>query len=157
MTNDQMHTYTFGACAVEIAVDTETGIIDVERCLLAADVGKAINPDTVEGQMQGGLTQGIGWSVMEEIFMENGRMKNHSYHDYLIPTAMDVPDLETIIVEHPSDLGPCGAKGIGEPPLVATAPAIRSAFWDATGVFVDEIPLTPVRVMEALKRKDGRE
>ena len=157
MTNDQMHTYTFGACAVEIAVDTVTGIIAVERCLLAADVGKAINPDTVEGQMQGGLTQGIGWSVMEEIFMENGRMKNHSYHDYLIPTAMDVPDMETIIVEHPSDLGPCGAKGIGEPPLVATAPAIRSAFWDATGIFIDEIPLTPVRVMKALKRKDCAE
>ena len=103
------------------------------------------------------MAQGIGWSLMEELFFtENGRMKNATYHDYLIPTAMDLPDLQTIIVEHPSDLGPCGAKGIGEPPLVATAPAIRSAFWDATGIFVDEIPLTPVRVMEALKkgRKD---
>ena len=145
MTNDQMHTYTFGACAVEIAVDTETGIIDVERCLLACDVGKAINPATVEGQMQGGLAQGIGWSIMEEHFFKNGRMTNANYHDYLIPTALDLPDLETIIVEHPSDLGPLGAKGIGEPPLVATAPAIRSAF------HVNRIPLTPVRVMQALK------
>ena len=156
-TNDQMHTYTFGACAVEIAVDTQTGLIDVERCVLACDVGKAINPSTVEGQMQGGLAQGIGWSLMEELFFEGGRMKNASYHDYLIPTAMDLPDLQTIIVEHPADLGPCGAKGIGEPPLVATAPAIRSAFWDATGIFIDQIPLTPVRVMKALKQEENAE
>ena len=151
-TNDQMHTYTFGACAVEISVDTRTGRIDVDRCVLACDVGKAINPSTVEGQMQGGLAQGIGWSVMEELFFSGGRMKNASYHDYLIPTAMDLPNLQTIIVEHPTDLGPCGAKGIGEPPLVATAPAIRSALHDATGIFLDQIPFTPVRVMEALKR-----
>ena len=150
-TNDQMHTYTFGACAVELSVDTRTGLIDVEKCVLACDVGKAINPSTVEGQMQGGLAQGIGWSLMEEHFFDHGRMKNATYHDYLIPTSIDLPNLQTIIVEHPSDLGPCGAKGIGEPPLVATAPAIRSAFHDATGLFVDEIPLTPVRVMKALK------
>ena len=150
-TNDQMHTYTFGACAVQLAVDTLTGNIDVERCVLACDVGKAINPATVEGQMQGGLAQGIGWSIMEEHFFKNGRMANANYHDYLIPTALDLPDLETIIVEHPSDLGPLGAKGIGEPPLVATAPSIRSAFHDATGLFVNRIPLSPVRVMQALK------
>ena len=151
-TNDQMHTYTFGACAVELSVDTQTGLIDIDKCVLACDVGKAINPSTVEGQMQGGLAQGIGWSVMEELFFSGGRMKNASYHDYLIPTALDLPDLQTIIVEHPADLGPCGAKGIGEPPLVATAPAIRSALWDATGIFIDRIPFSPVRVMEALKK-----
>lgn len=90
--------------------------------------------------------------------MSQGRMKNHTYHDFLIPTAVDVPNLETIIVEHPNVLGPFGAKGIGEPPVVGIAPAIRNAFFDATGVFINTIPLTPVRVMEALHKCDkGKE
>lgn len=161
-THDQMHAFTFGACGVELEVDTESGELTVLRCILACDVGRAINPSTVEGQMEGGMAQGIGWGIMEEHFMENGKMKNHTYHDFLIPTAVDVPNLETIIVEHPNVLGPFGAKGIGEPPIVGIAPAICNAFFDATGVFINSIPLTPVRVMEALKKslkgktKEGR-
>lgn len=151
-THDQMHAFTFGTCGVELMVDTETGELTVLRCILACDVGRAINPSTVEGQMEGGMVQGIGWGIMEEHFMKDGRMQNHTYHDFLIPTAVDVPDLETIIVEHPNVLGPYGAKGIGEPPIVGIAPAIRNAFFDATGVFVNTIPLTPVRVMEALNQ-----
>ena len=157
-THDQMHAFTFGTCGVELEVDTETGELTVLRCILACDVGKAINPSTVEGQMEGGMAQGIGWGIMEEHFMSQGRMKNHTYHDFLIPTAVDVPNLETIIVEHPNVLGPFGAKGIGEPPVVGIAPAIRNAFFDATGVFINTIPLTPVRVMEALHKCDkGKE
>ncbi len=151
-THDQMHAFTFGACGAEIEVDVDTGEIDILQCVLACDVGHAINPSTVEGQMEGGAAQGIGWSVMEEIFMNNGCMKNTTYHDFLMPTSMDVPDIKTIIVEHPNKLGPFGAKGIGEPPVVGVAPAIRNAFFDATGVFINEIPLTPVRVIEALKK-----
>lgn len=153
-TYDQMHAFTFGACAVELSVDTRTGEITIDRSVLACDVGKAINPSTVEGQMQGGMAQGIGWSIMEEQFMKDGRMKNHTYHDFLIPTAMDLPNLETIIVEHPNCLGPYGAKGIGEPPVVGLAPAIRGALHQATGVFMNKIPFTPVRVMEALRKEE---
>ena len=154
---DKMHTYTFGAQAVQVAVDVETGEITVEDAVLACDIGKAINPDTVEGQMHGGMAQAIGWSLMEEHFMKNGKMKNFTYHDYLIPTAMDLPHLRTIIVEHPNCLGPYGAKGIGEPPIVGAAPAIRNAVRNAIGVSMYEIPMTPVRVMDALRKKKAEE
>lgn len=148
---DKMHTYAFGCQGVTVAVDIETGEITVEDAVLACDIGKAINPNTVEGQMQGGMAQAISWAIMEEHFMHNGKMKNHTYHDYLIPTAMDLPNLRTIIVEHPNCLGPFGAKGVGEPPVVGAAPAIRSAVRNAIGVSINEIPMTPVRVMEALR------
>lgn len=148
---DKMHAYAFGCQGVTVAVDMETGIITVEDAVLACDVGKAINPSTVEGQLQGGMAQAIGWSLMEEHFMSNGRMKNHTYHNYLIPTAMDLPELRTILVEHPNCLGPFGAKGVGEPPIVGAAPAIRAAVRDATGISINEIPITPVRMMEAIR------
>ena len=149
---DKMHTYAFGCQGVRVAVDVETGEITVEDALLACDIGKAINPDTVEGQFEGGMAQAIGWALMEEHFMANGRMKNHTFHDFLIPTAKDIPNLRTIIVEHPNVLGPFGAKGVGEPPIVPGAPAIRNAVYDAIGVAINEIPMTPVRVMEAIKK-----
>ena len=150
---DKMHAYTFGAQAVTVAVDIKTGEITVEDTVLACDLGKAINPDAVEGQMQGGMAQGIGWSLMEEELISNGKLLNYTYHDYLIPTTMDMPRLRTIIVEHPNCLGPYGAKGIGEPPVVGTAPAIRNAVRDAIGISINEIPLTPMRVMEAIQKK----
>ncbi len=154
---DKMHTYAFGCQGVRVAVDIETGELTVEDAVLACDVGKAINPGTVEGQMQGGMAQAIGWALMEEQFMVNGKMKNHTYHDYLIPTAMDLPNLRTILVEHPNCLGPFGAKGVGEPPIVGAAPAIRAAVRDAIGISINEIPMTPVRIMEALRKKKGQE
>jgi len=154
---DKMHTYTFGAQAAIVAVDVETGEITVEDTVLACDVGKAINPDTVEGQMHGAMAQAISWTLMEEHFMKNGKMSNFTYHDYLIPTAMDLPNLRTIIVEHPNCLGPYGARGIGEPPIVGAAPAIRNAVLDATGIYMNQIPLTPVRVMDAIRQKKAAE
>ena len=125
----------------------------MEDALLACDIGKAINPDTVEGQMEGGMGMAIGWSIMEEHFMKNGMMKNHTFHDFLIPTTKDLPTLRTIIAEHPNNLGPFGAKGVGEPPIVGMAPAIRNAVKNAVGITLNEIPMTPVRVMEALKKQ----
>lgn len=98
------------------------------------------------------MAQAIGWALMEEHFMANGKMKNHTFHDFLIPTAKDLPNLRTIIVEHPNVLGPFGAKGVGEPPIVPGAPAIRNAVYDAIGIAINEIPMTPVRVMEAIKK-----
>lgn len=148
-----MHAFAFGAHGMEIEVDTQTGIITILRSVLACDIGKAINPVIVEGQMDGATAQAIGWGIMEEHFMKNGRMENASFHDFLIPTSMDMPEHQSIIVEHPNELGPFGAKGIGEPGIIPGAPAIRNAFWDATGVKINTIPLTPVRVMEALEGK----
>jgi CO/xanthine dehydrogenase Mo-binding subunit len=147
-----MHAYTFGAQGIELEVDTETGVINILRSVLACDVGKAINPANVEGQMEGGVAQGIGWAIMEEQFMQDGVMENATFHDFLIPTIKDLPKLESIIVEHPNDLGPYGAKGIGEPPLIPAAPAIRNALYDALGFKINTIPLTPQRVLEAIKK-----
>ena len=146
------HAYAFGAQAVEVAVDTETGVIDVLRSVFACDVGKAINPKLVEGQMEGGVAQAIGWGIMEETIMAGGVMQNSAFHNYMIPTVKDVPDLESIIVEHPNELGPFGAKGIGEPPIVAAAPAIRNAVYDALGIKINSIPLTARQVLKAIKQ-----
>lgn len=153
-----MHAYTFGAYGVEIEVDTETGHIEVTRSVLACDIGKAINPAAVEGQMEGGVAQGIGWAIMEESLMAKGVMQNAAFHNYLIPTVKDLPKLESIIVEHPNDLGPFGAKGIGEPPLLAVAPAIRNALYDALNIKINVIPLTGRQVLaEISKQADNTE
>ncbi len=152
---EPMHAYTFGVQAVEVEVDTETGELSVTRSVLACDVGKAINPSLVEGQMEGGAAMGIGWAILEEGFMNKGVMENASFHNFLIPTIKDLPELESIIVEHPNDLGPYGAKGIGEPPLIATAPAIRNAVCNALGISINTIPLTAVRILAAVKNQQA--
>jgi CO/xanthine dehydrogenase Mo-binding subunit len=151
------HAYAFGAQAVEVAVDTETGVITVLRSVFACDIGKAINPDNVEGQMEGGVAQAIGWSLMEENIMDQGVMQNAAFHNYMIPTVVDLPDMESIIVEHPNELGPFGAKGIGEPPIIAAGPAIRNAVWDATGVKINAIPLTARVVLRSIKENAAAE
>jgi CO/xanthine dehydrogenase Mo-binding subunit len=138
-----------------VEVDIETGEVSVTKSILAIDVGKAINPCAVEGQMEGGAAMGIGWALMEEIFMKDGDMENPSFHNFLIPTTKDLPRLQSIIVEHPNELGPFGAKGVGEPPLIPVAPAIRSAIDDATGLVLNTIPFTAVRVIEAIKKQGG--
>lgn len=145
------HAYTFGAHGIELEVDTETGEITVTRSVLACDVGKAINPKTVEGQMDGGVAQAIGWGVMEETLMNKGVMQNATFHNYLIPTTKDVPRLESVIVEHPNELGPFGAKGVGEPPIIGAGPAIRNALFDALGFSINVLPLTPREVVTAIK------
>ena len=123
-------TYAFAAQMAEVEVDLDLGTVKVLQIVAAHDVGKAINPIQVEGQIHGGIAQGIGFALMEEFIP--GRTEN--LHDYLIPTVGDVPPIETILIEDPEPLGPFGAKGIGEPALIPTAPAILGGVHHATGV-----------------------
>ena len=139
---------------VQVAVDTETGKVEVEKVVCFADVGKAINPQGVEGQCEGGIVQGLGYALMEETFVENGVMLNPDLSTYIIPTACDVPDIETVLIEEPEDTGPYGAKGIGENATVPTAPAILNAIADAIGVRFTAMPVTPEKVLEALAAKN---
>ena len=144
-------TYGFAAQIAEVDVDMELGLVRPLRFAAAHDVGRAINPTQVEGQIHGGIAQGIGFALMEEYIP--GRTEN--LHDYLIPTVGDVPDIECIIIEDEEPLGPYGAKGIGEPALIPTAPAILSAIDDATGVRIRSLPATPDRVRAALLERKG--
>ena len=145
-------TYAFAAQMAEVEVDTELGTVKVLRMVAAHDVGKAINPALVEGQIEGGIAQGLGLALMEEFLP--GRTEN--LHDYLIPTIGDVPEIECILIEDREPLGPSGAKGVGEPGLVPTAPAILGAVHHATGVRTHRVPLLPHRLREALiKLQEG--
>jgi CO/xanthine dehydrogenase Mo-binding subunit len=140
--------YGYGAHLAEVEVDTRLGRVHVLRIAAAHDVGRAINPVLVEGQIEGGVAQGIGMALMEEF--TPGRGEN--LHDYLIPTIGDVPPIESILVERASSAGPFGAKGIGEQALIPTAPAILNAIHHATGARITRIPATPDRVLAALRK-----
>jgi CO/xanthine dehydrogenase Mo-binding subunit/aerobic-type carbon monoxide dehydrogenase small subunit (CoxS/CutS family) len=140
-------TYAFGAQIAEVVVDLELGTVAVVRMVAAHDVGRAVNPTLIEGQVEGGIAQGIGMALMEEYIP--GRTDN--LHDYLIPTVGDVPPIETILIEAAEPLGPFGAKGVGEPALIPTAAAILNAIRDATGVTITRVPATPDRVRAALR------
>ncbi len=139
-------TYGFAAQIAEVEVDVELGTVTLLHIHAAHDVGRAINPTQVEGQIHGGIAQGIGMALMEEYV--NGRTDN--LHDYLIPTVGDVPPITVHLIEDPEPLGPWGAKGVGEPALVATAPAILNAIHAATGVRMREVPVTPSRLRAAI-------
>jgi CO/xanthine dehydrogenase Mo-binding subunit/aerobic-type carbon monoxide dehydrogenase small subunit (CoxS/CutS family) len=139
--------YAFAAQIALVEVDVELGTVRCLRIVAAHDVGRAINPQQVEGQIHGGIAQGLGLALMEEFVP--GRTDN--LHDYLIPTIRDVPPIETILIERPDPLGPYGAKGVGEPALIATAPAILNAIAAATGARLTQAPATPDRVLAALK------
>ena len=139
--------YAFAAQLAEVEVDTGLGTVRVRRIVAAHDVGRAVNPQQVEGQIHGGVAQGLGLALMEEYVP--GRTEN--LHDYLIPTIGDVPEIEVLLIEAGDAHGPYGAKGVGEPALVATAPAILGAIHDATGVRVTRVPATPPRVLAALR------
>jgi CO/xanthine dehydrogenase Mo-binding subunit len=145
--------FTYGAVTAEVEVDTETGRVQVLKMVTAYDVGKAINPVSVEGQIEGGTIQGLGYAIMEEMIHKDGVVVNPNLADYYIPTSLDVPEIKTIIVEYPGRLGPYGAKAIGEPPIVLPAPAIVNAIDNAIGVRISEIPATPDRVLTGYKRR----
>ena len=138
--------YGFGAHMAEVAVDTELGTVRVLKIVAAHDVGRAINPTLIEGQIEGGVAQGLGMALMEEFFPGKGE----NLHDYLIPTAGDIPPVESILIEYPSSIGPFGAKGIGEQAVIPTAPAILNAIHHATGIRMRRIPATPDRIREAI-------
>ena len=138
--------YGFGAHMAEIAIDVELGTVRVLKIVAAHDVGRAINPTLIEGQIESGVAQGLGMALMEEFFPGKGE----NLHDYLIPTAGDIPPVESILIEDPSWIGPFGAKGIGEQAVIPTAPAILNAIHHATGVRMRRIPATPDRIREAI-------
>jgi CO/xanthine dehydrogenase Mo-binding subunit len=135
-----------GAHMAEIEVDVELGRVKVLRLVCAHDVGRAINPTLVEGQIEGGAAQGLGLALMEEFFPGKGE----NLHDYLIPTIGDMPPVKCILIEDRSSVGPFGAKGIGEQALIPTAPAIFNAIHHATGVRIHRAPATPDRVRQAI-------
>ena len=143
-----------GFCAqlAEVRVDRETGRVDVDRVVVIQDCGRAINPAAVEGQMMGGALQGIGWALYEEMaYSEDGQLLTATLNDYALPHSAQTPaELETALVEVPSDHGPFGARGVGEPPVVPTAAAVANAIADACGARPTELPMTPPRVLEAL-------
>ncbi|TNF63029.1 MAG: xanthine dehydrogenase family protein molybdopterin-binding subunit, partial [Rhodobacteraceae bacterium] len=143
--------YGFGAQMVELAVDTALGTVHLLKITAAHDVGRAINPTLAEGQIEGGIAQGIGLALMEEYLP--GRTEN--LHDYLIPTFGDVPEIRHILIEKPDPEGPFGAKGLGEHVLIPTAPAILNAIHHATGALVTRLPATPDRVLAAIRAKRG--
>jgi CO/xanthine dehydrogenase Mo-binding subunit len=138
--------YGFGAHMAEILVDLELGTVKVLKVTAAHDVGRAINPTLIEGQIEGGAAQGLGQALMEEFFPGKGE----NLHDYLIPTVGDMPAVESILIEDPSPIGPFGAKGIGEQAVIPTAPAILNAIYDATGVRIRRVPATPDRIRAAI-------
>jgi len=143
--------YSYSVCAAQVAVDTETGEISVEKLWMAHDVGQAINPLLVAGQVEGGAYMGYGEAVMEQQIFRNGRHKIPSLLDYKLPTTLDTPDIETILIEIPDREGPFGGKEAGQGPLNPTIPAIANAVYNAIGVRIDEVPITPDKVLKALK------
>jgi 4-hydroxybenzoyl-CoA reductase alpha subunit len=146
--------YAFAAQVAEVEVDTETGIVRVVKLTCAHDVGRTINPSLARGQVVGGvLSMGVGYALLENLIRENGVVLNGSFQDYKIPTALDVGEVECIFVESRDVNGPFGAKGIGEPTMIPTAPAISNAIYDAIGVRVRELPITPEKILNALREK----
>jgi CO/xanthine dehydrogenase Mo-binding subunit len=148
--------YAWATNVVDVEVDTETGVVEVKRIVAAHDVGRAVNLNGVEGQIEGGSLQGLGYGLFEEILSQEGVIQNPEFGLYHIPTSEDAPKIESIIVESPFDGGPYGAKGFGEQPLMGMAPAIVNAVADAIGIRFSEFPLTPERVLEALKLKKAK-
>ena len=145
--------YAYSAQAVEVTVDTETGIVRLQRVVAADDVGKAINPQAIEGQIEGAVAQAQGYALQEDFQMRDGRVISDQLSTYLVPTALDVPEeVECVIVEVPDPRGPWGARGVGELPFLPLAPAILAAIHDAVGVWINELPATPERVFKALHR-----
>jgi aldehyde oxidoreductase len=138
--------FGFGAHLAEIEVDMELGSVKVLKMTAAHDVGRAINPTLIEGQIEGGVAQGIGMALMEEFFPGQGE----NLHDYLIPSAGDIPPVESILIEDQTSIGPFGAKGIGEQAVIPTAPAVLNALHDAIGIRVRKVPATPGRVRAAI-------
>ena len=149
---DAYPTYAWGCNVAEVTVDMETFEVAVDKMWMACDIGKAINPQAVEGQIEGGTLQAMGYAVMEEMKYKNGLPQNNRFQTYIIPTAKDTPEFKTIIIEDKFSWGPYGAKGLGELPLDGGAPAIDNAIYNACGVRVSELPITA----ERLKQKAGK-
>ncbi len=134
----------------------ETGKVEVLKIISATDVGKAINPSNVEGQIEGGAVMGVGYALTEEIKVEGGYLKTKSLGEYMIPTSLDVPPIESHIIEVPVSKGPYGAKGVGEPALIPTTPAILNAIADALDIRVTELPANLENLYRLIEEKKGK-
>ena len=144
----------FTTHVVDVEVDPETGKVDILRYTAAQDVGKAVHPSYVEGQIQGGVAQGVGWALNEEYYYdENGLMRNTGFLDYRMPTTLDLPMIETILVEVPNPGHPIGIRGVGEVPIVPPPAAIANAIYRAVGVRMTELPMSPPKVAKAVLEK----
>jgi CO/xanthine dehydrogenase Mo-binding subunit len=143
--------YGYVAQAVEVEVDTELGLVRLVKVVSANDVGKAVNPQQVQGQIEGAVVQAAGYALMENFVQVNGEVLTRHLSTYLIPTVLDVPDEVTpVILEYPDPIGPFGARGMAEMPFLPLAPAIIAAVHDATGVWFSEFPLVPERVLRGI-------
>ena len=145
--------YTYGTHAAEVEVDLETGEVEVLKYAACHDVGRAINPLRVEGQIQGGAMQGLGYALTEEIVLREGKIASSLFADYLVPSSDDMPDVMVDIVESGEGKGPFNARGIGEPPIGNPAPTIANAIADAIGLRPTQLPITPERVLALLDRR----
>ncbi|MGH7399326.1 MAG: xanthine dehydrogenase family protein molybdopterin-binding subunit [Candidatus Rokuibacteriota bacterium] len=143
------HSPSFHAHAVDLSVDAETGEVTIHKYVVAQDVGFALNPTYIEGQIEGGVAQGLGQTLSEEIVYRDGRVLNANLTDYKMPTTLDVPRVESILVEHPGRVGPFGAKGVGEPPNVEPPAAVANAIAAAAGVRITALPITAERIVFA--------
>ncbi|MEW6335494.1 MAG: xanthine dehydrogenase family protein molybdopterin-binding subunit [Thermodesulfobacteriota bacterium] len=148
---EPMATYAFATQAALVGVDTGSGEVEVLSVVACHDVGTAVNPDSVTGQIEGAVSMGLGFSLMEEILLEKGRIVNPGYSGYFMPTVLDMPEMVSLIAEAPEATGPFGAKGVGEPALIPTTPAIINAIHTATGVRVTELPASPERLWTLLQ------
>jgi CO/xanthine dehydrogenase Mo-binding subunit len=146
--------YGYVAEAVEVEIDIETGLIRVLRVVCADDVGRAVNPQLIQGQIEGAVVQALGYAVMEHLISEQGRIRNPYLSTYLIPTVLDVPlEVKSVILEYSDPIGPWGARGMAEMPYIPLAPAVAAAVHDAVGVWLDDLPMIPDRVVTALRAK----
>lgn len=145
-------TYGYVAQAVEVEVDIETGHVHVNKVISTHDVGQAVNPQQVEGQIEGGVVQALGYAVMENLVCRDGQVQNPYLSTYLIPTVLDIPqEVKSVILEYPDPIGPWGIRGMAEMPFLPLAPAVIAAVHDATGVWIDSVPLIPEKVVRALR------
>src|SRR5205807_4067114 len=152
--------YSYSAAVVEVDVDHETGIVTVERCWIAHDIGQSINPVLVMGQVEGSVYMGLGEALMEEMTYRANRNVVHKFPsllEYKSPTTLEMCDVVTYLVEDPDPNGPFGAKEVGQGPLLPVMPAIANAVYDAVGVRIDEVPITPEKVLKAIRRKEKGE
>jgi xanthine dehydrogenase molybdenum-binding subunit len=149
-------TYGFGTQGAEVEVDMKTGKVRIIKMVVTNDVGRAINPLLVEGQIEGGLSMGVGYALMEKLIVEKGEVKNPNFLDYMLPTVRDMPPVEIVLVETDDPAGPFGAKGIGESGVIPTAAAIANAVSDALGLHIFELPMLPEMVLNAIKEEGLR-
>jgi CO/xanthine dehydrogenase Mo-binding subunit len=142
--------YVFGAQIAEVEVDLDTGEVQVLGVWAAHDVGKVVNPQQVEGQIEGGIVMGLGHALMEEYSQNQGQVTTPGFAKYILPTTLDIPNIHSILITEPDPKTPLGVKGIGEPCITPTAPAIINAIYDAVGVRITSLPATPEKVLAGI-------